>query len=229
MNARRLLRSCYEPFFRVSKSMSRKGLYPFLATQFESIEPGQRVLSVGAGGDVNRMLRRVATRRGFDVTELDVDPRRQPDIIADLCEWRSPEEFDVAVVSEVLEHCHSPTAALSNLRGSLSCGGLLIVTVPFAFPIHDAPVDYFRFTRHGLQMLLHDFVDVAVVERNNWGESLAVLLARCVKPEARALKLVSPAAVVLAVLLYPVLWAAGTVFPARFLTTGYNVKARKPF
>lgn len=225
---RRLLRQLYEPFFRLSKSMSRKGLYPFLSAQFEGIQKDRKVLSVGAGGEVNRLLQRVAKQQGFQVIQLDINPRLYPDIVADICEWSSPNAFDAAIASEVLEHCHRPRAAVQNIRTSLINGGHLVVTVPFVFPIHDAPVDYFRYTRHGLRLLFDDFEDVVIKERNNWGESLAVLLARCVKPNRRGLKAVSPILVCLAALLYPPLWAAGKLFPSRFLTTGYNVQARKP-
>lgn len=223
-----LVRRLYEPFFRLSKKMSRKGLYPFLSEQFKATEPGRRVLSVGAAGEVNSLLERVAAENDFEVVQLDIDSRLKPDIVADICSWSAPEAFDVVVAAEVLEHCHHPRAALANLGESLRGSGRLILTVPFVFPIHDAPVDYFRYTRHGLELLLRDFENVVIRERNNWGETLAVLLARCVKPDSRTLKALSPAFVLLATLLYPLLWAVGELIPARFLTTGYNVTARKP-
>lgn len=207
--------------------MSRRGLYPFLETEFSAFEAGQRVLSVGASGEVNVLLEKIASQRQFKVIQLDINPLRKPDIVADICSWSAPGAFDGVVAAEVLEHCHHPRRALRNLYRCLGSGGRLIVTVPFVFPIHDAPVDYFRYTRHGLELLLQDFKNVVVQERNNWGESLAVLLARSVKADNRALKALSPIAVVLAALLYPPLWAAGKLLRSRFLTTGYNVTARK--
>ncbi len=222
------VRRFYEPFFRLSKAMSRKGLYPFLSEQFKATKPGHRVLSVGAAGEVNRLLESIAAEHGFEVVQLDIDSSLNPDIVADICTWSASEAFDVVVAAEVLEHCHHPRAALANLNESLRSGGRLILTVPFIFPIHDAPVDYFRYTRHGLDLLLGGFEDVVVSERNNWGETLAVLMARCVKPDSRTLKALSPIVVLIATLLYPLLWAVGELIPARFLTTGYNVTARKP-
>ena len=228
MSLRRLVRLLYDPFFRLSKAMSRKGLYRFLGSELRSVASGAAVLSVGAGGDVNRLAGTIARDNGFGLTQLDVDPRLAPDIVADVCDWRASEEFDLVLAAEVLEHCHRPRAAIANLRSSLRKGGRLVLTVPFVFPIHDAPADYYRYTRHGLELLLGDFDDVVIQERNGWGEALAVLLARTVKPDSTPLKIASPLFVVGAALASPPLWLIGRVLPAGFVTTGYNVSATKP-
>jgi 2-polyprenyl-3-methyl-5-hydroxy-6-metoxy-1,4-benzoquinol methylase len=125
-----------------------------LEHEFEHIDAGSRVLSVGAGGKINERLLEAAGRSGFSVTQLDIDSERSPDIEADLCEWCDEEAYDVVVMSEVLEHLHDPQAALANVRRSLRDEGKLVLTVPFLFPIHDEPYDYFRYTEHGLRMLL---------------------------------------------------------------------------
>ena len=36
------------------------------------------------------------------------------------------------------------------------------MAVPFAFPLHDEPQDYYRFTRHALERLLGGFASVEV-------------------------------------------------------------------
>lgn len=59
--------------------------------------------------------------------------------------------FDSAILSDVLEHLERPNIALSSIRTALKTGGVLILTVPFLYGIHEAPNDFRRFTRYGLK------------------------------------------------------------------------------
>jgi SAM-dependent methyltransferase len=65
--------------------------------------------------------------------------------------------FNTVLCTEVLEHLHTPSLALKEMRRVLAPGGKLILTTPFAYPIHDAPGDYYRYTRFGLTYLLRDW------------------------------------------------------------------------
>lgn len=60
--------------------------------------------------------------------------------------------FDSAILSDVLEHLERPHFALSSIRKILNNQrGVLILTVPFLYGIHEAPNDFRRFTRYGLK------------------------------------------------------------------------------
>ena len=50
----------------------------------------------------------------------------------------------------------SPSLIVSyrNAIGYLSGGGVLFLTVPFMWHVHEAPHDYYRYTRYGLEYLL---------------------------------------------------------------------------
>lgn len=61
---------------------------------------------------------------------------------------------DTVLCTEVLEHCAEPTRLVAEAFRVLRPGGTLILTCPFLYPVHEAPHDYFRFTRFGLQALL---------------------------------------------------------------------------
>ena len=225
---RRLYRKAVHTLLQASKVLSRGGLYRFLEDEFARIEAGRSVLSIGAGGGTGEQLTNAAQEQGFTVTELDVRPEMEPDIVADICEWAEAEAYDVVVVSEVLEHLHSPRAAVRNMYESLRPGGRLVLTIPFLFPIHGKPHDYVRYTKHGLRSLLDAFDDVRVQERNSWSETLCVLLARTVRTPSRRLTLLSFLFVPAAFALYPLAWGVGKAAPMDFMTTAYHVTARKP-
>lgn len=61
--------------------------------------------------------------------------------------------FDVISFMEVLEHLPNPEIAVQECCRVLKPNGKLFFSMPFLYPIHDAPFDYQRFTIHGLQKL----------------------------------------------------------------------------
>ena len=75
--------------------------------------------------------------------------------------------FDVVLATEVLEHVRDAEQATAELFRVLTPGGHALVTVPFMYPLHEAPYDYRRLTRIGLADLLsrHGFTDVTVWAR----------------------------------------------------------------
>lgn len=86
--------------------------------------------------------------------------------------------FDVVLCTEVLEHLPEPQRAIDEMFRVLTPGGQLLLTTRFLFPIHDAPHDYFRFTKYGLQYLLRRFDEVRIEEETDAVGSLAVLIQR---------------------------------------------------
>lgn len=88
------------------------------------------------------------------------------DRTGDLLALPFPEaSFDGVVLTEVLEHCTDPVAAVREVFRVLRPGGLLLVTSPFIWPTHGIEgeyQDYWRFTRQGWELLLRRFADVQV-------------------------------------------------------------------
>ncbi len=64
------------------------------------------------------------------------------------------EAFDSAICLEVLEHVSNPFVAVGEIAKLLKPGGVLILSVPHLSRVHEAPHDYFRYTRYGIQSVL---------------------------------------------------------------------------
>ncbi len=86
--------------------------------------------------------------------------------------------FPMVLCTEVLEHLPEPQRAIDEMYRVLEPGGTLVLTTRFLFPIHDAPHDYFRFTKYGLRHLLRRFEILDLAEETDAVGTLAVLLQR---------------------------------------------------
>ena len=105
---------------RMSKSLSRKGLYEFLSKEYSCIRAQSQVLTIGAGGEVNDLLTQYAQHMSFHVVSFDIDEKHNPDILGDICNYNfGKRTFDVIVMSEVLEHVCWPHLALQNVYQTL--------------------------------------------------------------------------------------------------------------
>jgi SAM-dependent methyltransferase len=62
--------------------------------------------------------------------------------------------FDTVLNVEVLEHTPDPQRLVDEMARVLRPDGLLIMSTPFSFRLHEEPHDYFRYTPHGLRELL---------------------------------------------------------------------------
>ena len=63
------------------------------------------------------------------------------------------ESFDCAICTAVLEHLEEPEAALTECHRILKKDCYAIYTVPFIWHLHEAPRDFFRYTKYGLKYL----------------------------------------------------------------------------
>ena len=61
--------------------------------------------------------------------------------------------IDTVYVLDVLEHIKHPLIAMQEVSRVLKKSGSIILRVPFLYPIHDAPIDFTRFTIYGIQTL----------------------------------------------------------------------------
>lgn len=132
------------------------------------------------------------------------------------------------VLSEVLEHLHDPRLGLDNVYKILKPNGKLILSTPFILPIHDRPYDYFRFTRYGLALLLSQFKEVIIKERNTYFEAIDVLWLRLLQTQFRSAWILSIFIIPIVFFLKrPISLLLGKLVPTDSMTTGYVVTAVK--
>jgi SAM-dependent methyltransferase len=82
--------------------------------------------------------------------------------------------YDVVFCEQVLEHVPDPWRAVRTLRDLCAPGGRVVVSTPFLIKIHPSPDDFWRFTPHGLAVLLEG-AGFEVPEVRSWGNRPAVV------------------------------------------------------
>jgi len=73
--------------------------------------------------------------------------------------------FDAVICNQVLEHVRKPWVCVEEFRRVLVDGGILIISSPFIYQEHNYPVDNWRFTPSGLEVLCEDFSEVLILHR----------------------------------------------------------------
>jgi len=72
--------------------------------------------------------------------------------------------FDACLSIVTLEHVLDPAGVLRETARALKPGGAILLVVPQDWEVHQAPHDYFRFTRYGVRHLLESagFTDIDI-------------------------------------------------------------------
>jgi SAM-dependent methyltransferase len=164
---------------RLDYSIRRSFVDEFYIRQTSLLKAGSRVLDVGG--------KRFPRRGRFRIEQYDVhvhyanlSTEHRPDVQTDAAKlpFRN-ESFDAVICAEMLEHVPDPVTVMREAYRVLKGRGVLLITVPFLFPIHADPYDYCRYTdyywKENLQRI--GFTDVAV-EPQGLFWSVAVEMAR---------------------------------------------------
>lgn len=89
----------------------------------------------------------------FDITTVNMDESASPDLLHNL-ETPVPypdESFDHVLLINVLEHIFEYRQLLREAVRIVRPGGSVVIVVPFLFPIHPSPSDYWRFSKQTLE------------------------------------------------------------------------------
>ena len=117
---------------------------------------GARVLDAGAG---ESQYAPHFVRQRYCAVDLGVGDASwnysHLDAVADLAALPfAKATFAAALHLVTIEHLQEPACALAEIARTLAPGGILLVAAPHEWEVHQAPHDYFRYTRYGLAYLL---------------------------------------------------------------------------
>jgi SAM-dependent methyltransferase len=121
-----------------------------------SLPAGARVLDAGAG-EVRHA--HYFSRQRYCGVDLAVGDStwnyKRLHAVADLTQLPFVSgSFDAAINIVTLEHVREPETVLREMARTLAPGARLLAIVPHEWEVHQAPRDYFRYTRHGMRYLL---------------------------------------------------------------------------
>lgn len=121
----------------------------------QSLPVGARVLDAGAGESRHRAAFPHCSYVAVDLAVGDEAwDYAAIDCVGDLAAIPlAADSFDAALNVVVLEHLPRPDLALAEIARVLKPGGRLLLIAPQQWEVHQAPHDYFRFTRYGLEEL----------------------------------------------------------------------------
>lgn len=146
------------PFLKRVIDPVTEGIDRFVLSTVKGSQPGAVLLDAGAGEcrfkEQLRHVRYIAvdTRWGdqrWDYSGIDAVST------IDRLPFK-PDVFDIIICTQVLEHVREPQRVLDELFRSLAQGGVICITAPQGWGVHQPPHDYFRFTCHALSYLLEN-------------------------------------------------------------------------
>lgn len=149
-------------------SGNRKMYYGRVA-ELAKTSTGKVILEIGSGKAVNDEYTYSARHLFPDVKDFimtDINPDFGHKIL-DITKMNARSKYDVVLCLNVLEHVYDFQLAVDNLYRSLKKGGQLVIAVPFVFPLHDEPGDYWRFTEHALRRILKDFSEIDLTHQRS--------------------------------------------------------------
>jgi SAM-dependent methyltransferase len=136
-----------------------------------SLPPG-RLLDIGCG-----VMPFKCRGNGLEWVGMDVEGNPGADVHGSALALPFADgSFDYVLSTQVLEHLENPGLAIAECARVLRPNGVLILSAPQYWELHEEPYDYFRFTQYSLQMLCarHGLV-VDALYREGCGVKLAGL------------------------------------------------------
>ena len=117
------------------------------------VSKDQKVLHVGCGSQPLRSSIEAKGARYFSLDVVEIDGTTI-DFICPIDEALpaalDDQTFDVIVCTEVLEHCANWPVAFENLARLQGHHGVMLVTCPHLYPLHEEPYDFYRPTIHAI-------------------------------------------------------------------------------
>jgi SAM-dependent methyltransferase len=90
-----------------------------------------------------------------DIVCLDIRKTKPSHVVSDANNppFRN-KSFDKIISVNLVYYLKDPFDVIKQLHKMLKDGGKLVLVMPFFYPIHDVPIDKYRFTEYGIRALL---------------------------------------------------------------------------
>ena len=120
--------------------------------------PKPRVLELGSR-NVTGVRHRTHLADHVELLGVDVQAGPDVDVVADahaLASQFEPESFDAVYAISVFEHLAMPWKVILEISRVLKPGGLLLIATHPAWPPHELPWDFWRFSPEAMRVLLNE-------------------------------------------------------------------------
>lgn len=144
--------------------------------------------------------------------------------------------FDGVICLEVLEHVPDPAIVMKEIERVLKSGGHAWISMPFLYPLHDAPFDFQRYTEFGLRRdVQRAGLEVVTLWKSSHairaaGLLLCLAIAGGVHVQHGWVKLVLlPVALIAVVTINIIAWLSSLVWPDwSHMAMGHELEVSKP-
>lgn len=99
---------------------------------------------------------------GSRVVCVDIEGGPGVDLVADAHDLHMVDDntVDCVVCVSVLTHVKYPAQVMKEVHRILKPGGVVYVSIPFIYPYHTDPYDFYRFSCQGMAILCEDFEQI---------------------------------------------------------------------
>jgi SAM-dependent methyltransferase len=136
---------------------------------------GRRVFDIGCG---NKPYESIFTQKniiykGCDVVQSNLN---KVDILCEATAIPEPDgAYDTVLCTQVLEHVDDPEKVMREAHRILEPNGYFILSIPFAWELHEEPYDFFRFSKYGIDAMISRNGFKAVTIKANGGKWAAIM------------------------------------------------------
>lgn len=133
----------------------------------------KRILDLGCGQKPYAQLFSFAD----NFIGFDIEKGKCADVIG--LNWDLPfkdNEFDALISTQVLEHTAKIPETTKEIRRVVKDNGLVFISVPFVFPEHGIPYDFYRFTSFGLREIFNEFDIIKIIPSTGYCGTLLRIL-----------------------------------------------------
>jgi ubiquinone/menaquinone biosynthesis C-methylase UbiE len=161
----------YITIYRLKKNLERV-IKPIATT-------GVNCLDVGCGDRPYEHLFEKGKYVGIDVSVSGrVAKFKKPDLFYDGTNIPFGDNyFDLVICTQVLEHVSNPLLLIQEMARVCKPDGGVIISLPFVYPEHEVPFDYFRFSSFGtINLIENSGLVVQSIQKDSTAmETLAVI------------------------------------------------------